>query len=83
VNEASAQANLDTSGFVARIAELKSRIARIGPQIDAAARAQETVLGALAVRELDAQKERLASYATQAQFALAAIYDSAAAKATP
>jgi hypothetical protein len=83
VHEASTQAMLDTSGFAARTAELKSRIARIGPLIDAAARAQEAVLGALAVRELDVQKKRLASYATQAQFALAAIYDSAAARASP
>jgi hypothetical protein len=41
------------------------------------------VLGTLAVQELTAQKKRLASYATQAQFALAAIYDGAAAKVSP
>ena len=83
VYEASAQAPLDTGGFAARIAELRTRIARIGPGIDAATRAQEATLATLAVRELAAQKKRLASYATQAQFALAAIYDSAAAKVTP
>ena len=37
----------------------------------------------LVVGELSAQKKRLASYATQAQFALASIYDGAAAKANP
>jgi hypothetical protein len=83
VHEASAQAQLDTSGFAARIAELRSRIARIGPGIDVATRAQESVLATLAVGELSAQKKRLASYATQAQFALASIYDGAAARATP
>ena len=83
VHEASAQAPLDTSGFAARIAELRSRISRIGPRIDAATQAQESVLAALAVQELAAQKKRLASYATQAQFALASIYDGAAARATP
>lgn len=83
VHEASAQASLDTSGFAARIKELRSRIERIGPGIHAATRAQESVLATLAVRELSAQKKRLASYATQAQFALASIYDGAAAKATP
>jgi len=83
VHEASAQAQLDTSGFAARIAEMRSRIARIGPGIDAATRAQESVLATLAVGELSAQKKRLASYATQAQFALASIYDGAAARATP
>jgi hypothetical protein len=83
VHGASAQAQLDTSGFAARIAELRSRIARIGPGIDAATRAQESVLATLAVGELSAQKKRLASYATQAQFALASIYDGAAAQVTP
>jgi tetratricopeptide (TPR) repeat protein len=83
VHEASTQAPLDTTGFAARIAELRSRIARIGPGIDAATRAQESVLAKLAVHELAAQKKRLASYATQAQFALAAIYDGAAAKVAP
>ncbi len=83
VHEASAQAPLDTGGFAARIAELRSRIARIGPGIDAATRSQEAVLATVAVRELNAQKKRLASYATQAQFALASIYDGAAAKVAP
>ena len=83
VHEASAQASLDTSGFAARIAALRSRIARIGPGIATATRAQEAVLVDVAIRELDAQKHRLASYATQAQFALASIYDGAAARATP
>ena len=83
VGLASAQAPLDTTGFAARIAELRSRIGRIGPGIDAATRGQEAVLGKLAVQELVAQKKRLASYATQAQFALASIYDGAAAKAAP
>jgi hypothetical protein len=83
VYEASTQAPLDTGGFAARIAELRTRIAHIGPGIDAATRAQEATLATLAVRELAAQKKRLASYATQAQFALAAIYDGAAAKVTP
>ena len=49
------------------------------PRIDAAAAAQQQMLANIAVRELEAQKARLASYATQAQFALAALYDGAAA----
>ena len=54
----------------------------MGPSIDAAAAAQQRVLVAIAVDELEAQKRRLASYATQAQFALAAIYDGATAGVT-
>jgi hypothetical protein len=58
---------------------LAARVDEIGPRIDAARAAQERVLAAIAVNELEAQKRRLASYATQAQFALAALYDGASA----
>jgi hypothetical protein len=37
----------------------------------------------LAVRELEAQKARLAEYSVQARYALAALYDRAAASALP
>jgi len=69
----------DTAAFAARVSELAVRVDRIGPRIDAARAAQERVLADVAVHELEAQKRRLASYATQAQFALAAIYDGATA----
>jgi hypothetical protein len=78
VAAASDQAPLHTAGFEARTAELRQRIARIEPRLDAAAVAQERVLADLAVAELRAQKRRLGSYASQAQFALAALYDHAA-----
>jgi len=61
-----------------RVRELADRMARLQPRIDAAAGAQERLLAGIAIRELEAQKARLASYATQAQFALAALYDGAA-----
>ena len=67
----------NTVGFAHRVAELGERIARIGPAIDRTAAAQERVLADLAVAELQAQQRRLASYATQAQFALASLYDGA------
>ena len=69
----------DTAGFAARVRELAGRVEEIGPRIDAASAAQQRVLAAIAVEELEAQKRRLASYATQAQFALAALYDGASA----
>ena len=53
-------------------ANSRTRVDDIGPRIDAAGVAQERVLADIAVRELESQKRRLASYATQAQFALAA-----------
>ncbi len=69
----------DTSAFASRVNKLATRVDEIGPRIDATLAAQERVLAAIAVNELEAQKRRLASYATQAQFALAALYDGASA----
>ncbi len=79
VDAASAAAPRDTVGFADRIQALAARVNAMGPRIDAAAVAQQRVLVAIATGELEAQKRRLASYATQAQFALAAIYDGATA----
>ena len=79
VGLATTTAPRDTAGYASQVRELAERVERIGPRIDAASLAQERVLAAIAVRELETQKRRLASYATQAQFALAAIYDGASA----
>jgi hypothetical protein len=82
VDAAGAAAPRNTSAFASRVRELAARVDEIGPRIDAASAAQEHVLAAIAVAELEAQKRRLASYATQAQFALAALYDGASAGVT-
>ncbi len=79
VEQAGITAPRNTAAFAARVAELAGRIAVLEPRIEAAAAAQERVLAASAVQELEDQKRRLASYAMQAQFALASIYDGAAA----
>jgi hypothetical protein len=71
-------ADKGTVDFAQRRADLERRIDELEPRMQAAAAAQERVLASLAVQELESQKRRLASYATQAQFALAAIYDGAA-----
>jgi tetratricopeptide (TPR) repeat protein len=65
--------------FAARIALLTPRIVAMQADIDATLAHQEDVLVAMAVRELGAQKERLASYRVQARFALATIFDRAGA----
>jgi hypothetical protein len=78
VKAAGDQAPLDTAGYTARVAELATRIRTLQPALDAAAHSQERVLAQLAVAELETQKRRLGSYASQAQYALAAIYDHAA-----
>ncbi len=79
VEQAGELAPRNTEGFAARVAGIEQRVARLQPAIDRAAAAQERLLAEIAVRELEAQKARLASYATQAQFALAALYDGATA----
>ena len=69
----------NTLGFAGRVDKLSERVARIAPLIDATALAQERALADLAVTELQAQQKRLGSYSTQAQFALASLYDGATA----
>jgi hypothetical protein len=79
VEQAGDLAPRSTEGFAERVRGIERRVERLQPAIDAAAAAQERLLSDIAVRELEAQKARLASYATQAQFALAALYDGASA----
>jgi len=67
----------NTQEFAGRVTELADRVARITPQIDATALAQERALAGIAIAELKAQQKRLGSYSTQAQFALASLYDGA------
>jgi len=78
IGQASQLVPRNNEEFARRVGEMAERMARLQPRVDAAAAAQERLLATIAVRELEAQKARLASYATQAQFALAALYDGAA-----
>jgi hypothetical protein len=77
IGEAGELVPRNTEGFATRVAELAERVARIQPQIDATALAQQRALAGIAVAELRAQQKRLGSYSTQAQFALASLYDGA------
>ena len=61
--------------FDVRIRGLTPRIAQLRGRAQELARAQETHLGELAIAELRQQQERLATYLTQARFAVAQIYD--------
>jgi hypothetical protein len=61
--------------FDVRIRALTPRIAQLLGSAQELARAQEAHLGELAVAELRQQQERLATYLTQARFAVAQIYD--------
>ena len=63
--------------FEKRIAELAKRIRAMIPRVAALSREQQGHVQELAVAELDQQKERLATYVTQARFAVAQLHDRA------
>jgi hypothetical protein len=66
-----------TEEFATRVATLSPRIDGLVARLEATAQAQNQYLAAIAVRELESQKQRLAAYSLQARFALASIYDKA------
>lgn len=66
-----------TEEFAKRVQGLQPRIAGLTQRLAAAADSQNQYLAAIAIRELESQKERLAAYSLQARFALASIYDRA------
>jgi hypothetical protein len=61
----------------ARIAELDRRLQAMTPRVATLMAEQQQYIQDLAVAALEEQKERLASYGTQARFAVAQIYDRA------
>ena len=63
------------AGFNTRIAGLEPRIESLLVRVDTSIAQQRAFLQSIAVEELRAQQERLATYTVQARFALAAIYD--------
>ena len=72
------------AGYAEQIARLAPRIEALHTQVDAALGAQGGALQQLALREVGEQRDRLNTYLTEAQFALAAVYDRAAhAEAQP
>ena len=72
---------VEIDGYRARLAELRPRLERMQGAVTAALGGQRVHLQMLAVTELEAQRERLATYRVQARFALATIYDRANATA--
>ncbi len=63
--------------FDKRIEALRGRVNRARSDVGAAARAQEEYLAELAAGELARRREQMATYITQARFAVAQIYDQA------
>jgi hypothetical protein len=69
----------NTGEFAARVAALRARLDGAQQRLAGVARQQNALLEVLARTELEQQKERIGTYQIQARFALAAIYDRAAA----
>jgi hypothetical protein len=63
--------------FAKRIAALDPQIKALLPRVQALANEQQQAVQDIAVAELNRQKERLATYLTQARFAVAQLYDRA------
>jgi len=83
VQRARASAPEKTAGFAERIAALTARLAQLRADMDAMRERQNAFLSQLAQAQLLAQKDRLAAYEVQAQFALADMYDRAATGGQP
>jgi hypothetical protein len=64
--------------FAGRVTDLAPRLQAMLERCKASGLAQQAYLAQLATQQLDQQKQRLAQYSLQAQFALASIYDRAA-----
>lgn len=64
--------------YVQRVASARARMENLQQRLAAVALRQNRFLQTLAIEELQAQKERIATYQVQARYALASIYDRAA-----
>ncbi|MEJ0087391.1 MAG: hypothetical protein WDO72_17090 [Pseudomonadota bacterium] len=69
----------NTGEFAARVEALRLRLEAAQQRLAGVAQQQNGLLEALARNELEQQKERIGTYQIQARFALASIYDRAAA----
>jgi len=72
----------NTGEFATRVASLRARLEGAQSRLAGVAKQQNALLEVLARTELEQQKERIGTYQIQARFALASIYDRAAAPPT-
>jgi len=72
----------NTGEFAARVDALRKRLEGAQVRLANVAKQQNGLLESLARNELEQQKERIGTYQIQARFALASIYDRAAAPPT-
>jgi hypothetical protein len=64
-----------TGGYAARVAAVRARIDQLHERLADVSARQNLFLQALAIRELEGQKQRIETYQIQARYELAAIYD--------
>lgn len=72
-----------TAALGRRVKRLSPRVADLASRVNEAKAAQAERLADIAVRELEDQRKRLDEYSVQARYALATIYDRAAAAPAP
>lgn len=73
----------NTGVLAARVTTVRTRIDQLRQRLAALSDQQSRFLQALAVRELQAQKQRIEVYQVQARYELAAIYDKATDRTMP
>jgi tetratricopeptide (TPR) repeat protein len=73
----------NTGVFAARVTAVRTRMDELQRRLTALSERQNRFLQALAIRELQGQKQRIEIYQIQARYELAAIYDKATDKTTP
>jgi hypothetical protein len=78
VRQARAGIPTNTGAYAGRVAAIRARMDQLQQRLADVSAQQNLFLQALAIRELQSQKERIATYQLQARYELAAIYDRAA-----
>jgi hypothetical protein len=77
VKQARAGVPTNTGEFATRVAAIRARMDRLQQRLATLSERQNRYLQALAIEELERQKQRIETYQIQARFELAAIYDKA------
>jgi hypothetical protein len=78
VGQARAGVPTNTGAYTGRVAAIRARLDQLQQRLADASARQDRFLQALAIRELQGQKQRISTYQIQARYELAAIYDRAA-----
>jgi hypothetical protein len=78
VRQARAGMPTNTGAYAGRVAAIRVRMDQLQQRLTDVSAEQNRFLQALAIRELEGQKQRISTYQIQARYELAAIYDRAA-----